>query len=93
MKNHFKKKVIPLALDMMGALKAWTTPCDDTIIKIWNIVFGADYPIDEGDNECYRFVVAKTLVSTFSFLFSWVSWPHLESSINSVGAALSLVDT
>jgi hypothetical protein len=67
-KNHFKKKLLPLALDTTGALKAWTTPCDDTIIEIWNIVFSAEYPIDEGDTDCYCFVVAKTLVSPFFFI-------------------------
>ena len=67
-KNRFKKNMLPLALDTTGALKAWTTPCDDTIIEIWNIVFDADYPIDEGDTECFHFVVVKTLVSFVSFI-------------------------
>lgn len=61
-KNRFKKSVIPLALDTTGALKPWNTPSDDTIVEVWNIIFGIDYPIDEGDTECNRFIVAKTLV-------------------------------
>ncbi|KAI9434934.1 hypothetical protein H4582DRAFT_2080175 [Lactarius indigo] len=61
-KNRFKRKLIPLALDTTGALKPWNTPGDDTIVEVWNIVFGEDHPIDDGDTECYRFVVAKTLV-------------------------------
>ncbi|KAI9442152.1 hypothetical protein H4582DRAFT_2126718 [Lactarius indigo] len=52
-KNRFKRNVIPLVLDTTG---------DDTIVEIWNIVFGVDHPIDGGDTECYRFIVAKTLV-------------------------------
>lgn len=62
-KNRFKKEVLALALDTTGALKPWNTPSDDTIIEIWNLVFSIDHPIDEGDTECYRFSVAKTLVS------------------------------
>ncbi|KAH9162335.1 hypothetical protein EDB89DRAFT_2079814 [Lactarius sanguifluus] len=61
-KNCFKKSVIPLALDTIGALKPWNTLSDDTIVEVWNIVFGVDHPIDEGDTECDRFIVAKTLV-------------------------------
>jgi hypothetical protein len=61
-------KVLPLSLDTMGALKAWNTPCDNTIIEIWNIIFGVDYPINEGDTKCDRFVVAKTLVSLVCFI-------------------------
>jgi hypothetical protein len=52
----------------MGAFKAWNTLCDETIIEIWNIVFGVDYPIDKGDTECYCFVVAKTLMSFSVFI-------------------------
>ncbi|KAI0251374.1 hypothetical protein BJV78DRAFT_1282636 [Lactifluus subvellereus] len=61
-KFRFKSKLIPLALDTTGALKPWNTPNDDTIIEVWNLVFGVDYPIDEGDTECYNFIVAKTLI-------------------------------
>lgn len=67
-KNRFKRHILPLALDTTGALKPWNTPCDDTIIEIWNLVFGVDYPINGGDIECYRFIVAKTLVSPFFFI-------------------------
>jgi hypothetical protein len=62
-KNRFKSKVIPLALDTIGAMKPWNIPGDDAIIEIWNIVFSDDFPIDQGDTECYHFTVAKTLVS------------------------------
>ena len=61
-KNQFKKNIIPLALDTTGILKPWSTPSDEAIIEVWNLVFGDEHPIDEGDIECHRFVVAKTLV-------------------------------
>lgn len=77
-KNRFKKNIIPLALDTTGALKPWSTPSDEAIIEVWNLVFGDEHPIDEGDIECRRFVVAKTLVgATFfssSFLVGSVPW-------------------
>ncbi|KAF8257927.1 hypothetical protein EI94DRAFT_1708464, partial [Lactarius quietus] len=57
------RKILPIALDTTGALKPWNTPCDDTIIEIWNLVFGADHPLDDGDTDCCRFIVAKTLWS------------------------------
>jgi hypothetical protein len=67
-KNHFKRKVLAIALDTTGALKPWNTLSDDTIIEIWNLVLGVDHPIDEGDTECYLFIVAKTLVSPLFFI-------------------------
>jgi hypothetical protein len=62
-KIFFRRKVIPLALDTASALKLWNTPSDDAIVEVWNMVFGDDYPIVEGDIDCHRFVVAKTLMS------------------------------
>ena len=63
---------------LTGALKPWSTPSDETIIEVWNLVFGDDHPIDDGDTKCRRFVVAKTLVgATFfssSFLVGSVPW-------------------
>ncbi|KAF8262345.1 hypothetical protein EI94DRAFT_1704851 [Lactarius quietus] len=69
-KNDFKRKILPIALDTTGALKPWNTPCDDTIIEIWNLVFGADHPLDDGDTDCYRFIVAKTLIKRA--ISSWI---------------------
>ncbi|KAF8256835.1 hypothetical protein EI94DRAFT_1710120 [Lactarius quietus] len=69
-KNCFETKVVLLTLDTMGVLKPWNTPSNDTIIEVWNLVFGIDYPIDEGDTECFRFVVAKTLIK--HAISSWI---------------------
>jgi hypothetical protein len=66
-KHQFKTQIIPIALDMTGALKPWNAPSDESIIEIWNLVFGDKYPLNDGDNECYRFVVAQTLVSTYIY--------------------------
>jgi hypothetical protein len=60
-KDRFKTKVIPLSLETTGALKPWAILDDDTIIEIWNLVYGADHSIDN-DVECDHFLVAKTLV-------------------------------
>ena len=62
-KDRFKYKVIPLSLETTGALKPWAIPEDQTIIEIWNLVYGADHHIDNDDVECEHFLVAKTLVS------------------------------
>jgi hypothetical protein len=67
-KHRFKRDVIPLALDTTGTLKPWNTPSDEAIIEVWNLVFGDDHPINEGDIECFRFVIAKTLVSAPFFI-------------------------
>jgi hypothetical protein len=78
-KNYFKTQVIPLALDTTGVLKPWTTPCDETIIEIWNLVFGRDHLIDEGDTGCYLFIIAKTLVSACLYFLTCAcrsSWRH-----------------
>ena len=74
-KSRFKKNILPLALDTTGALKPWSTLSDETIIEVWNLVFGVDHPIDEGDTECYLFVVAKTLVGApFFHLYFFKLW-------------------
>lgn len=75
-KNRCKKNIVPLALDTTGALKLWSTPSDESITEVWNLVFGDEYPIDEGDTECYSFVVVKTLVSA-----SFFSSSHLVGAV------------
>src|SRR6266478_1219750 len=62
-KDRFKYKVIPLSLETTGTLKPWAILEDQTIIEIWNLVYGADHHIDNDDVECEHFLVAKTLVS------------------------------
>ncbi|KAF8258734.1 hypothetical protein EI94DRAFT_1814721 [Lactarius quietus] len=61
-KHQFKTQIIPIALDTTGALKPWNAPSNESIIEIWNLVFGDKYPLNDGDNECYCFVVAQTLI-------------------------------
>ncbi|KAF8261398.1 hypothetical protein EI94DRAFT_1810347 [Lactarius quietus] len=69
-KNRFKTKVLPLALDTTGALKPWNTPGDNTIIEVWDLVFSINYPINEGDNECFHFIIVKTLIK--HAISSWI---------------------
>ncbi|KAF8258244.1 hypothetical protein EI94DRAFT_1815782 [Lactarius quietus] len=66
-KHQFKTQIIPIALDTTGTLKPWNAPSDESIIEIWNLVFGDKYPLNDGDNECYHFIVAQTLVSTLIY--------------------------
>ena len=61
-----KRKVIPLSLETTGALKPWAIPDDQTIIDIWNLVFGMEHLVEDGDVECESFLVAKTLVGDSS---------------------------
>ncbi|KAF8262361.1 hypothetical protein EI94DRAFT_1808914 [Lactarius quietus] len=69
-KHQFKTQIIPIALDMTSALKPWNAPSDESIIEIWNLMFGDKYPLNDGDNECYCFVVAQTLIKRT--ISSWV---------------------
>ncbi|KAF8263242.1 hypothetical protein EI94DRAFT_1807541 [Lactarius quietus] len=69
-KHQFKTQIIPIALDTTGALKPWNAPSNESIIEIWNLVFGDKYPLNDGDNECYHFIVAQTLIKRA--ISSWV---------------------
>jgi hypothetical protein len=62
-KHRFKRDVIPLALDTTGALKPWNTPSDEAIIEVWNLVFGDDHPINEGDMTSSAFVLSSLRLS------------------------------
>lgn len=67
-KERFKKRVVPLSLDVTGASSPWETPEDKKIISIWNVAFdGTDHVLEEGNFECDLFYVAKTLVSAYIF--------------------------
>jgi hypothetical protein len=67
--NLFSKLVGPLVCETTGALEPWDTPDDKELIEIWNMVFGAEHPIEKGDVKCKLFVVVKTLVCFHSARF------------------------
>jgi hypothetical protein len=73
-KELFKKRVIPLSLEATGALKPWETPSDSTIIDTWNYVYDDDERIEDGDTECDRFVIAKTLVSQIHYVYHMLTF-------------------
>lgn len=64
--NRFAKKVLPIALDTIGAEDPWGCIEDKEIIYIWNLVFGADgandHPIASGDVGSAVFLAVKSLV-------------------------------
>ena len=45
---------------------AWHNPDDKAIIDIWNFVYDEELHIEDGDFECDRYLVAKTLVGVLS---------------------------
>jgi hypothetical protein len=53
---------VPLTCEATGALGAWDSLEDGEFIEIWNLVFGEEYSIEQGDFRSNRFVVAKNLV-------------------------------
>ena len=63
-KDHFKKHVIPLSLETIGAMKPWEMLEDNVIVYIWNIVYDDTMlRIQEGDIACEHFLVTRALVS------------------------------
>ncbi|KAI0284154.1 hypothetical protein BC826DRAFT_973463 [Russula brevipes] len=62
--ERFTRKVLPIALDTVGALAPWDYPDDQQIIDIWNLVFGSwdDHPITGGDVKGDLFIAVKGLI-------------------------------
>ncbi|KAF8231591.1 hypothetical protein L208DRAFT_1378060 [Tricholoma matsutake] len=70
--QHLFTKVVGLiTCKTTGALEPWETPDYDELIEIWNLVFGNDHPIRNGNFKCEVFITAKTLMK-----HSILAWLH-----------------
>jgi hypothetical protein len=60
--DGFTKHILSIVHDTTSALLPWELSSDDTIIEIWNLIFGDDHPIASGTKDDL-FPAVKSLVS------------------------------